>query len=196
MYLTIILTAIAVSLDSVVAGFSYGVSKIKIPKKSLLILSLIPVIMTYSVMLFANFFAKFLGDIFIKSFGFLTMLSLAVFSLIQYINSKKPTKNVEKHKVSEVFINPNLADTDGTQDISFKESIVLGFAIGVDACTASVALAFYGANIMLTAFSIGVLNFAFLEIGNICGKIIKIKAEFIRLFSVIIFIFLAFLKLI
>lgn len=196
MYLTIILTAIAVSLDSVVAGFSYGVSKIIIPKKSLVILSLIPVFMTFSVMYLSGILADFLTGNFIKFFGFFTMISLAVFSFKQYLNSKKTIDINETLSVSDVFKNPNLADIDGTQDISAKESVVLGLAIGLDACTASVVLAFYGANIMSTSCVIGIMNFLFLEIGNLLGKKVKIKTEFLRLISVIIFILLAFLKLV
>lgn len=194
MILTIIITAIAVSLDGMIAGFAYGVGKISVPKKSLLLISVIPIVMSLCTMAFAGAFTAYLSEDFIKAFGFLTMFVLACFSLRQYLMSRKKLC-MDKPGVEEILADPALADVDHLMDISLKEGLLVGFAVGIDASAASASLAFYGASILFTPLLMGLAHFVCIGLGNSIGRVFMKKAEFLRLVSVAIFLALAFYRL-
>lgn len=194
MLLLIIITAIAVSIDGMVAGFAYGVGKISVPIKSLALIALIPVGMTFCAMCFTSLFIQYVSDEFISIFGFCTMLVLAFFSFRQYLNSKKQ-KLTAKPNVEDILANPVLADVDKEMNITLREGVLVGFAVGIDASAGCVALALMGASIILTPIMAGLAHFVLIGVGNYLGRVFNKKAEFLRIISVFLFIILAFVRL-
>ncbi|MFI3205675.1 MAG: manganese efflux pump [Clostridia bacterium] len=190
---TVILTAIAVSIDGMIAGFVYGAVKIKVPLKSLCFLSCVPIVMCLITMNFANLFVSMVSEDFVRLLGFFAMLCLSFMSVRQYFLSKK--QNIQKKDITNILIKPELADLDGTKDINLKEALVLGFAVGVDASAASATLALLQVDIIFCSVLMGFIHFVFIGTGNGLGKKLKIKADFLRLVSAAIFLVLAFIRI-
>ncbi len=97
----------------------------------------------------------------------------------------------------EVINNNTLADKDNSKNLSFKESICLGFVLSIDGITAAFSTGLMFNNyILVLFFSFFITLFMFL-IGNILGKKIKSKGTSnFSWVSGIILLFLALTKII
>ncbi len=111
------LIALALSVDSFVAAFSYGTSKIKIPLSSVGIISVASSLITGLSMLTGSFVKDYIPS------GFTTLLSFGILFLLGVLKLFDSSQ-------------PKNADKDHSQSISPKEALSLSAALSLDGCAA------------------------------------------------------------
>ncbi len=111
------LIALALSVDSFVAAFSYGTSKIKIPLSSVGIISVTSSLITGLSMLTGSFVKDYIPS------GFTTLLSFGILFLLGVLKLFDSSQ-------------PKNADKDHSQSISPKEALSLSAALSLDGCAA------------------------------------------------------------
>ncbi len=111
------LIALALSVDSFVAAFSYGASKIKIPFSSVGIISVTSSLITGLSMLTGSFVKDYIPS------GFTTLLSFGILFLLGVLKLFDSSQ-------------PKNADKDHSQSISPKEALSLSAALSLDGCAA------------------------------------------------------------
>lgn len=111
------LIALALSVDSFVAAFSYGTSKIKIPLSSVGIISVTSSLITVLSMLTGSFVKDYIPS------GFTTLLSFGILFLLGVLKLFDSSQ-------------PKNADKDHSQSISPKEALSLSAALSLDGCAA------------------------------------------------------------
>lgn len=160
------------------AGFAIGVSGTKLTLSRLLLISLIPVLMTFPVMLFASLVSPSLSVIYSKiiSAGLFFLLALAV----------------PKSEKKEDF---SLTDMQKSNKLSLKVAAVVGISVGIDASIASFSLALGGASVYLTPLIIGAAHFVLVGLGAATSGKLKMIAKKIPNISGMCFAFLGVLKL-
>lgn len=109
--------SLALSVDSFVAAFSYGTSKIKIPLSSVGIISVTGSLITGLSMLTGSFVKDFIPS------GFTTLLSFGILFLLGVLKLFESSSPVN-------------ADKDNSHSISAKEALSLSAALSLDGCAA------------------------------------------------------------
>lgn len=140
--MSLILLCLAVSLDSFIAGVTYGTRNIAVPINSLFILGLVTLVCCTVPM----FIGRFIGNVIEPSVAIIsgsTILLLIGFYNIfhQYLlkilqaNSLDERRNLTL-KMGRVIIcimaDPEYVDFDHSKSISPQEALFLGFALGLD----------------------------------------------------------------
>lgn len=109
--------SLALSVDSFIAAFSYGTSKIKIPPSSVGIISVTGSLITGLSMLAGSFVKDFIPP------GFTTLLSFGILFLLGVLKLFESSS-------------PANADKDNSHSISAKEALSLSAALSLDGCAA------------------------------------------------------------
>lgn len=109
--------SLALSVDSFIAAFSYGTSKIKIPLSSVGIISVTGSLITGLFMLAGSFVKDFIPP------GFTTLLSFGILFLLGVLKLFESSE-------------PANADKDNSHSISAKEALSLSAALSLDGCAA------------------------------------------------------------
>lgn len=109
--------SLALSVDSFIAAFSYGTSKIKIPLSSVGIISVTGSLITGLSMLAGSFVKDFIPP------GFTTLLSFSILFLLGVLKLFESSE-------------PANADKDNSHSISAKEALSLSAALSLDGCAA------------------------------------------------------------
>lgn len=109
--------SLALSVDSFIAAFSYGTSKIKIPLSSVGIISVTGSLITGLSMLAGSFVKDFIPP------GFTTLLSFGILFLLGVLKLFESSE-------------PANADKDNSHSISAQEALSLSAALSLDGCAA------------------------------------------------------------
>lgn len=109
--------SLALSVDSFIAAFSYGTSKIKIPLSSVGIISVTGSLITGLSMLAGSFVKDFIPP------GFTTLLSFGILFLLGVLKLFESSS-------------PANADKDNSHSISAREALSLSAALSLDGCAA------------------------------------------------------------
>lgn len=109
--------SLALSVDSFIAAFSYGTSKIKIPLSSVGIISVTGSLITGLSMLAGSFVKDFIPP------GFTTLLSFGILFLLGVLKLFESSSPVN-------------ADKDNSHSISAREALSLSAALSLDGCAA------------------------------------------------------------
>ncbi|MCM1047732.1 MAG: hypothetical protein NC433_04830 [Clostridiales bacterium] len=174
MFITImpvLLFMLAVSIDSLSAGFAYGTSKVKIKPLSLLLLVFIPslciTLMTKAGSLIFSLIPAALLSV--LSFLILCALSLTKLfeSLIRHLSGKYADtvgnwacKIKQMNIIFTIYFSPEDANKQDTQILSAKEALFLSLALSLDSILASMAFSFQVS--YLSAFFLLAMLFHFL----------------------------------
>ena len=166
--LTIAVTAVIVSLDSFVAGFSLSLNKkanLVLPSAVALVTLVLCVATTFVGELLHNYIGKA-----VDYFGAALLALLAVFSLFKDDN--------EQANLSVVTLG---------------ESLTIGIAVGMDAAVANLSLALLGVG-LLAPIVFAVTHFFTVLLGQVMAR--KVKLNHTNIFSAVILLVLAISKMI
>ena len=167
--LTIAVTAVIVSLDSFVAGFSLSLNK----KANLMLpsaVALITLLLCLATTLIGEMLGAYLGKV-VDYFGAGLLALLALVSLV---------KGDEKEQA-------NLSE------VSLSESLTIGVAVGMDAAVANLSLALLGIG-LLAPIVFAVTHFFTVLLGQSLAR--KVKLQHTNIFSAVILLVLAVSKMI
>jgi putative sporulation protein YtaF len=179
-YLSLLLLALAVSLDSFSVGFTYGLRKMSIPLKSLLTIACCSAVTLLLAMITGNAIASILAPSFAEKIGGLVLIGIGGWVLYQYFRCPKEKEHDQKTllyfeiKSLGVVINilrkPMEADFDKSGTITGIEAVMLGFALSLDSFGAGIGAAILGYNPIIMAFSVAFMSSLFVLGGMKFGR--------------------------
>ena len=186
MIISMLILAVSLSLDALGVGIAYGMKGVRVPLSSKMVICAFSIL--YSLV--AILAGKSLADIFppyaSKIIGTSILLVMGLWIILQSLLKKdedSPDRPgcelVEKTLLKiaikslgitiQVIKNPAKGDIDKSGIIDFKESLLLGLALSVDAIGVGIGCAFTGFDSMSIPFAIGLFQLIFLFIGTFLG---------------------------
>ncbi len=198
----------ALSLDALIAAFSYGVNKIKIPFRSLMIVNLVCSGFLAASLFLGRLLSGVISEAVSRGLCFAILLVIGLIklsdSLIKgYIRKHKPAgKSIKFNLFSlkfilNVYADPEDADKDESKILSIGEAMSLAVALSLDSLTVGLGVGMTESVWWLIIGMSLVSDLAALIAGGIIGgKIAKKTSLNIGWLSGVIFIGLAVSKLI
>lgn len=183
--------AVALNMDSLGVGFSYGLRRIKIPFISVLLISLLSMAAIIFSMLAGQQIGKMIPTVAAIRLGGIILVIIGIITLYQYYKQEKNTEDTtpvvvtligEEHVeipfsrisvlglIFQILRKPHKADIDMSGTISFRESFLLGIALAMDSLAAGVAASLLGYSIIITALFVGIGHLILIYIGLSAGK--------------------------
>jgi putative sporulation protein YtaF len=188
--MSLILIALAVSLDNCSVGLLYGARKIRIPWVSLLIISICSGVMIWGSMSLSQAMLDLLEPQAAKDAGALILVMVGLWTIFQFIlhhrkpnllanstdrivlkNTEVPVQTVMQIEIRKIGLviqilrSPTVADMDKSGNISPWEASLLGIALSLDALGAGVGAALVGYSPLPTAVWIAISGGLFITIG-------------------------------
>ena len=148
-----VLLAAAVSIDSFATGFSYGVSKIRLPAASILLISLICTLVTVAGLLCSRMVSPILSPNTARLFSFFILCAVAVSrlfdSMIRSLLRRHPALSKEMafslrgiRFILHICADHTAADIDRSHTLSPKEAVFLAAALSLDGGAAGIGAGF------------------------------------------------------
>ena len=151
MFINTILLSISSSIDSLGIGITYGLKKIKLFKIAKIILFAVSIIVTFFSGFISFILKNTLSTNVCEFIGSVILLCMGIFIIIQ-TNDKELS-----------------FDFDNSNDISYKEALLLGFALSLDSFCIGICGSAMGINIYFFSILVAILQYIFLSIGNYLG---------------------------
>jgi putative sporulation protein YtaF len=192
--LSLLLLALAVSLDGFGVGVTYGLRKIRIPWSSVLIIACCSGLVLLLSMKLGAWAAGYLSPAWAKGLGAFILISIGCWAMLQVLRQRDDqddsaegsnlTLHVDpqvqplraSHTVMQIEIKrlglviqilkkPQLADLDGSGTITSGEAVWLGTALSLDAFGAGIGAGFIGFSPVWTALAVALSSGAFMLAG-------------------------------
>lgn len=197
-FVSLFILAFAVSLDSFGVGITYGMRKVKIPLRSIMIIALCSAVMIYIATGVAQGFLYFLTPDITEILGGVILLSIGCWAIInltrhkgsaEYSEEKKIEKDLPTNQIGptrrqvwhielkkmgiaiQVLRTPMAADVDRSGKITSMEALILGLALSLDAFGAGIGAALMGYPTYMTALLIGGMSSLFVYFGMRFGSV-------------------------
>lgn len=194
--ISLILLAFAVSLDSFSVGFTYGLRKMHLPQKSIMIIACCSALTMILAMEVGKFAAKVVSPEIAGKIGGAILVGIGIWVLIQFFRPPKQ-KNMSHHEktllnfeikslgvVIHVLRKPLDADFDNSGMITGFEAIILGMALSLDAFGAGIGAALIGFSPYIMAIAVALMSSLFLTAGIKFGKFFT-KVKWMQKFTLL-----------
>jgi len=196
----------ALGVDALICSFSYGVNRIRIPLKSMLVINLITLVLLAVGIGFAQLLGGILPDFLVYSLSFVILFILGITKIFEG-TIKSLIKRHEGNRrfsfsmfnlgfVLQVFAQYELADSDGSKELSMAESVPLAIAIGLDGLSVGLSIGLMSLNVgmlLVMSFLVGVIC---VTLGSYLGRKASQKIAFdFSILSGLILILIAVLSL-
>ncbi len=185
--LTLLILALAVSIDSFSVGFTYGLRKMRIPFKSIMIIAGCSAVTLMIAMFIGHLIGQFLSPALAEKIGGIILIALGGWIIYQFFRSDKE-KDVLLHEkiivnleikslglVIHILRKPMSADFDKSGAITGLEAFMLGMALSLDAFGAGIGAVMLGFSPVYMALSVAVLSsllvFLGMRIGTLLARI-------------------------
>jgi len=175
--MTLIILAFAVSLDSFTVGFTYGMRKMGLPFKAILVIACISATTFFISMMIGKAISWFISPHITEILGGVILISIGAWVIYQFFKSDNhgPTEPKDPYIlkleiqslgiVIQILRKPMTADIDKSGTINGIEALLLGLALSLDAFGAGVGAAMFGFEPLLTAGVIAFMSSSFLWVG-------------------------------
>lgn len=180
--ISLFLLAFALSLDSFSVGFTYGLRKMVLPIKSVLIIASCSAISLMIAVSIGHGLEKILSPHITASLGGIILMVLGAGVLYQFFRPEKE-KDLLKHEkiivnfeirslgiVINILKKPMSADFDQSGTITGIEAIMLGFALSLDAFGAGIGAAMLGFPPLFLALTVAIMSSLFVLFGIKSGS--------------------------
>lgn len=193
-YLSLLLLALAVSLDSFSVGFTYGLRKMSIPLKSIFIISCCSAATLLIAMGVGEAITSLLSPDIAEKVGGFVLIGIGVWILYQFFRSDKSKQTSKEQKilvnfeieflgvVIRILRKPLEADFDRSGTITGIEAFMLGLALSLDAFGAGIGAALLGYSPIFMAVSVAFMSSFFVLTGIKLGRSFS-ETEWIQKFS-------------
>lgn len=182
-WLSTLVLALAVSLDSLSVGFTYGVKKMRVPGFSLMLMSLISAFGMLVSMMVGQSLCSMLGNQ-CHIIGSAILILMGFFSLGTTCLPKTKQKDFTSIStasplkiVARVVEEPVEADLDESGEISIIEALLLGAALALDSLGAGFGAALADYQLVITSGLVGLLTLATLSIGLRAGQMVELPSN-------------------
>ncbi|WP_053218943.1 sporulation membrane protein YtaF [Virgibacillus senegalensis] len=171
---TFVLLAFAVSLDSFMVGFTYGLRKMVLKPRIIFLIAFITASVFFISMLIGTVIASFLDPAVAEMFGGTVLILIGIWVVYQFFrtdNTQADEPIVLKFEIKslgiviEILKKPMAADFDKSGNIAGIEALLLGLALSVDSFGAGIGAAMLGFTPWLAAMGIGATTGIFLAGG-------------------------------
>lgn len=185
-YINLLFIVIAVSLDGFGVGITYGMRKIRIPFKALLVIMLCSGMIVMVSMMIGQLLRAIISPNVASLIGSTILIFIGIFVLFSIVrpSQRKNCEQTVTHDVDEatnqlqhfksVLRDPFQADKDKSGTISVSEAFILGTALALDAFGAGLGAAMLGYSPIVTAVLIatmsGLFVFSGIKIGFLLSK--------------------------
>jgi putative sporulation protein YtaF len=182
-YFSLLLLAFAVSLDSFSVGFTYGLRKMQIPFKSILVIACCSAITLLAAMGVGNSIATFLSPEIADKIGGIVLVLIGGWVLYQFFrpssqsNEKPEEKTLVNFEIKSLGLvihilrRPMAADFDKSGTITGIEAFLLGLALSLDAFGAGIGAALLGYSPWMMAILVALMSSVFVWSGMMCGRV-------------------------
>jgi putative sporulation protein YtaF len=181
-HISLLLLAAAISLDGFGTGFAYGLRKMKIPFKSIIIIALCTAFTLGGAMLFGQFIESFLPPQAAGRLGGIILIGIGSWMIFQFFrpeceqpgSHEKLEWNWEIKSlgiVIHILKKPTRADFDRSGTITGLEAIMLGAALSLDAFGVGIGAAMLGFHPFLLIGAAALSGILFLSGGLALGKV-------------------------
>ncbi len=188
-FLPVLLFLLAVSVDSLSAGFSYGASRVHIKPLSAVFLIVVPsAFITLMTRIGSLLFSLFPAHLFsVLSFLLLFFLGLAKLleSLIRHLAGAYPDiignwtcKISQLNIIFTIYFSPEEANRQEVQVLSGKEAFFLSLALSLDSVLASMAFSCQVTSLTVLFLSAAFFHFLLFSLGYLSGLLIARKCSF------------------
>ncbi|PLR81494.1 sporulation membrane protein YtaF [Bacillus canaveralius] len=180
--ISLLLLAFAVSLDSFSVGFTYGLRKMRIPFKSIIIIACCSAASLMAAMAVGRILVAFLSTAAADRIGGLIFVLLGAWILFQVFRPAKTKdgsfeeKTIVNFEIKSLGLAVNIlrkpmaADLDKSGTITGIEAVLLGLALSFDAFGAGVGAAMLGFSPLYLAVTVAVMSSLFVFIGMRTGS--------------------------
>lgn len=182
--LSLLLLGLAVSLDSFTVGLTYGMRKVTIPLKSLMIISTCTFLVLLLAMIIGTIIEQFISHEAAERLGGIILIGIGIWVLYQFFTSKR-TKSEDQldYKVIKFEIKsfaiiikilkkPMEADFNRSGNINSMEALFLGLALSLDSFGAGIGAALIDLPPILFSIVITISCTIFVIAGIKMGKIL------------------------
>lgn len=179
----LLLLALAVSIDSFSVGFTYGLRKMRIPFKSIAVISLCSAGTLTVGMIIGHFIESVLSPDIAESIGGIILILLGAWVLAQFFRSEKSASSMLPHPktiidfeikslgiVIQILRKPMSADFDQSGTINGIEAYMLGLALSLDAFGAGIGAAMLDFSPSILGTAVALMSFLFIYAGLQLGK--------------------------
>lgn len=194
-YVSLILLAFAVSLDSFSVGFTYGLRKMSMPMKSIFIIACCSAVTLLVAMMIGNILTMVFPVYVTEKLGGTILVLIGAWVLYQFFkpvkeemtkeDTEKTLLNLEI-KTFGIVINilrrPTTADIDKSGTITGVEAFLLGVALSLDAFGAGIGAALLGYSPLVMSILVACMSSLFVSIGIKSGYIFS-KFDWMDKFS-------------
>lgn len=189
MWLSLFLLAFAVSMDGFGVGMTFGMKNMKIPYKSIAVISLCSAFSLATGTMIGDFIGQVVSREAAEMTGGIILILLGAWMLVQYLKPEKPIQadlpdteklifNFEIKSIGvavNILQKPMSADFDRSGTINGIEALVLGFALSLDAFGAGIGAAMAGFSPFILAVCIAVMSFLFIWAGLQSGRLLATR---------------------
>lgn len=210
---SLLILALAVSLDGFAVGIMYGLRKIRIPLKSIVIISCCSGIIIFASMQVGLVLMRFMSPDTAKIIGACILIFIGIWAIANMMLQRDrkepeeataattpyPVSPVKRRIVTieiktlglviEILKSPAAADVDRSGNISSSEAALLGIALSLDAFGAGIGAAMIGLSPWTTPICIAVISGAFVAAGLRLGYLFS-EATWLRNMSILPGLFL------
>lgn len=190
-FTSLFLLAFAVSLDSFSVGITYGLRKLKIPIKSIIVIACCSATTLLASMMVGQLLGKIIPKAITEHIGGLILISIGAWVLYQFFRPNerldeqfdlnKTLLNVEIKSlgiVIQILRKPTTADMDRSGTITGVEALLLGVALSLDAFGAGIGAALLGYSPFYMAIFVATMSSLFvlagIKVGHIFSKMVVI----------------------
>lgn len=175
---------LAVTLDSLTAGLTYGARKVHIKVVSYIILICVPALFIAAARQIGSFLAYLLPPRALPwiSFTILSMLGLSKLaeSLIRRLAAKHPSlarnwgcKIKQINIIFTIYLSPEDANQEDLQTLSEKEALLLSLALSLDSILVGMAFTMEPVSVLFLFLSAMLSNLLFFLLGYLLGHFLR-----------------------
>lgn len=184
-------------LDSFLTSITYGISHIKVPKQSILIISFINTFFLAFSLLCATSIKSLIPNFLCSFLSFLLFFLLGISNLLRYLMHKQ-TKKEKKfsfkwdqvHFVIAVYFDERKADIDHSCTLSSKEASLLAITLSFDSLLSGFSIGLSSISIPLLLLLSFFLTMISIQLGLWIGsKISNLKFDFSWISALLFFLF-------
>ncbi len=184
MTISLLLLAMAISLDSFSTGVVYGLRKMKIPIKSIIIIAICTAISLGIAMFAGQLLLHVLSPTIANRIGGVILIMIGGWVVFQFFRSERA--HIEKEEVEERLVldweikalgivihilkKPTRADFDQSGTITGVEALLLGVALSLDAFGAGIGAAMIGYSPFMLSGLAALMSGVFLTTGLHIGS--------------------------
>lgn len=210
MWFQLVILSVALSIDGFGVGVSLGMRGMKIPFKSIVVISICSAVSLGVAMLIGEFISQHVSEGAAEKTGGVILILLGFWLVFQFFKKEKDTLETQSKEkiifnyeikslgvVISILQKPTDVDFDKSGTINGVEALVLGIALSLDAFGAGIGAAMIGISPLILAAAIGFMSSIFIWSGLQSGKILS-KSKLVKnlsFFPGVLLIIIGFLKL-